>query len=69
MVLGQTASPLQDDFIIEWGRFFDGFPPAPWMGISAIAVNLPASSVFRELPAGKIVVTNEWNSFRSTLAI
>ncbi|HWX17649.1 MAG TPA: peroxidase family protein [Chthoniobacterales bacterium] len=26
MALGQTASPLQDDFIIEWGRFFDGLP-------------------------------------------
>ena len=26
MALGQNPSPLQDDFIIEWGRFFDGLP-------------------------------------------
>ena len=26
MELGQQPSPFQDDFIIEWGRFFDGLP-------------------------------------------
>ncbi len=26
MALGQNPSPLQDDFIVEWGRFFDGLP-------------------------------------------
>lgn len=26
MALGQNPSSLQDDFIIEWGRFFDGLP-------------------------------------------
>jgi hypothetical protein len=26
MELGQHSSPLSDDFVIEWGRFFDGLP-------------------------------------------
>jgi len=26
MELGQQPSPLPDDFVIEWGRFFDGLP-------------------------------------------
>jgi hypothetical protein len=26
MALGHKASPLPDDFMIEWGRFFDGLP-------------------------------------------
>ncbi len=26
MALGENPSPLQDDFTIEWGRFFDGLP-------------------------------------------
>lgn len=26
MMLGQKASPIPDDYVIEWGRFFDGLP-------------------------------------------
>lgn len=26
MALGHRPSPIQDDFLIEWGRFFDGLP-------------------------------------------
>ena len=26
MALGHRPSPIEDDFVIEWGRFFDGLP-------------------------------------------
>jgi hypothetical protein len=26
MALGQTASPIPDDYLVEWGTFFDGLP-------------------------------------------
>jgi hypothetical protein len=35
MALGHQASPIADDFVIEWGRFFDGLPASGPVASSA----------------------------------
>ena len=41
---GQNLSPIPDDFIIEWGRFFDGLPASgPVASSSYLDTNIAAS--------------------------
>ena len=60
MALGQTASPIPDDYLIEWGTFFDGLPTSgPQASSNFIDTSL--SLAMHGLSPSTIRLSNSWN--------
>jgi hypothetical protein len=58
MALGQKAAPIPDDYLIEWGTFFDGLPTSgPQASSSYIDTSL--SLAMHGLSAGTIQLVNK----------
>ena len=61
MALGQTASPLPDDHLIEWGTFFDGLPTSGPPASSAY-IDTSLSAAMHGLSLATIRLSNNQES-------
>jgi hypothetical protein len=61
MALGQAASPIPDDYLIEWGTFFDGLPTSGPQASSAY-LDTSVSRAMHGLSPGTIRLTNALES-------
>ena len=58
MALGQKASPIPDDYLIEWGTFFDGLPTSGPQA-SAAYIDTSISRAMHGLSPGTIRLANK----------
>ena len=58
MALGQQAAPIQDDYLVEWGTFFDGLPTSGPQA-SSNYIDSSLSRAMHGLSAGTIRLANE----------
>jgi hypothetical protein len=58
MALGQTASPIPDDYLIEWGTFFDGLPSSGPQASSAY-IDTSLGEAMHGLSSGTIRLANK----------
>ena len=61
MALGQAAAPIPDDYLIEWGTFFDGLPTSGPQASSAY-IDTSLSGAMHGLSPGTIRLANELES-------
>ena len=61
MALGQTQSPVPDDYLIEWGTFFDGLPTSGPQASSAY-IDTSLSGAMHGLSPGTIRLANTLES-------
>lgn len=61
MALGQAASPIPDDYLMEWGTFFDGLPTSGPQASSAY-IDTSLGGAMHGLSAGTIRLANELES-------
>lgn len=57
MALGHAPSSIEDDFVIEWGRFFDGLPGSGPVASSAF-IDTSIASPLHDLPPAIIRLSN-----------
>ncbi|HEX7517203.1 MAG TPA: peroxidase family protein [Chthoniobacterales bacterium] len=57
MTLGQKASPIPDDYLIEWGTFFDGLPTSGPQASSSF-IDTSISRAMHGLSSGTIRLSN-----------
>jgi hypothetical protein len=57
MALGHMPLPIEDDFVIEWGRFFDGLPRSGPVASSAF-IDTSIAAPLHELPPSIIRLSN-----------
>lgn len=57
MTLGHKQSPIRDDFVIEWGRFFDGLPRSGPVASSSF-IDTSIATPLHELPPSIIRLSN-----------
>jgi hypothetical protein len=57
MALGQKASPIPDDYLIEWGTFFDGLPTSGPQASSSF-IDTSVSPAMHGLSPGTIRLSN-----------
>lgn len=58
MALGQKAAPIPDDYLIEWGTFFDGLPTSGPQASSSF-IDTSVSRAMHGLSAGTIRLGNK----------
>ncbi len=58
MAIGHEALPLPDDYLVEWGRFFDGLPASGPVASSAF-IDTAIVSALHNLPEKTIRLCNE----------
>jgi hypothetical protein len=58
MALGQEASPIPDDYLIEWGTFFDGLPTSGPQASSSF-IDTSVSLAMHGLSPGTIRLSNK----------
>jgi hypothetical protein len=58
MALGQAASPIPDDYLLEWGTFFDGLPTSGPQASSAY-IDTSVSPAMHGLSPGTIRLANQ----------
>lgn len=58
MALGQAASPIPDDYLIEWGTFFDGLPTSGPQASSAY-IDTSLGGAMHGLSPGTIRLANQ----------
>jgi hypothetical protein len=61
MALGQAASPIPDDYLIEWGAFFDGLP-ASGPEASSAYIDTSLGGAMHGLSPGTIRLANKLES-------
>ena len=61
MALGQKASPIPDDYLIEWGTFFDGLPTSGPQA-SSNYIDTAVSGAMHGLSPGTIRLANKLES-------
>lgn len=61
MTLGQQATPIHDDYLLEWGTFFDGLPSSGPQA-SASFIDTSISLAMHGLSPGTIRLANELES-------
>ncbi|MEY2577507.1 MAG: hypothetical protein QOI49_331, partial [Verrucomicrobiota bacterium] len=61
MVLGQKAEPIPDDYLVEWGTFFDGLPTSGPQASSAF-IDTSVSFAMHGLSPGTIRLANKLES-------
>jgi len=61
MALGQKAEPIPDDYLVEWGTFFDGLPTSGPQASSAF-IDTSVSGAMHGLSPGTIRLANRLES-------
>jgi len=61
MALGQRTEPIADDYLVEWGTFFDGLPTSGPQASSAF-IDTSVSRAMHGLSAGTIRLANKLES-------
>ena len=61
MALGQKAEPIADDYLVEWGTFFDGLPTSGPQASSAF-IDTSVSCAMHGLSPGTIRLANKLES-------
>src|SRR5256885_4951736 len=61
MALGQRAEPIPDDYLVEWGTFFDGLPTSGPQASSAF-IDTSVSHAMHGLSPGTIRLANKLES-------
>jgi hypothetical protein len=61
MALGQKAEPIADDYLVEWGTFFDGLPTSGPQASSAF-IDTSVSHAMHGLSPGTIRLANKLES-------
>ena len=61
MALGQAASPIPDDYLLEWGTFFDGLPTSGPQASSAY-IDTSLGAAMHGLSPGTILLANQLES-------
>ena len=61
MALGQKAEPIPDDYLVEWGTFFDGLPTSGPQASSAF-IDTSVSRAMHGLSPGTIRLANKLES-------